>query len=58
MSKFRKATRQKLKAAIMIEGLQGSGKSGLALLLAKALTDNWDNIYVLPVNSEKGKNSL
>ena len=47
MEKFRKATRQKLKASIMIEGLQGSGKSGLALLLAKALTDSWDKIYAI-----------
>lgn len=47
MDKFRKATRQKLKASIMIEGLQGSGKSGLALLLAKALTDDWNNIYAI-----------
>lgn len=47
MEKFRKATRQKLKASIMIEGLQGSGKSGLALLIAKALTDSWDKIYAI-----------
>ena len=52
MSKFRKATRQKLKAAIMIEGLQGSGKSGLALLLAKALTNNWDNIYAIDTENK------
>ena len=31
----------------MIEGLQGSGKSGLALLIAKALTDDWDKIYAI-----------
>ena len=47
MDKFRKATRQKLKASIMIEGLQGSGKSGLALILAKALTEDWDKIYAI-----------
>lgn len=45
--KFHKAARQKLKASIMIEGLQGSGKSGLALLIAKALTDDWDKIYAI-----------
>ena len=45
--KFRKAARQKLKASIMIEGLQGSGKSGLALLIAKALTDDWNKIYAI-----------
>ena len=47
MAKFHKAARQKLKASIMIEGLQGSGKSGLALLIAKALTDDWDKIYAI-----------
>lgn len=31
------AVRQKLKASILIEGLQGSGKSGLALMIARAL---------------------
>lgn len=46
-SSFRKVARQKLKASIMIEGLQGSGKSGLALLIAKALTDDWDKIYAI-----------
>ena len=45
--KFHKAARQKLKASIMIEGLQGSGKSGLALLIAKALTDDWSKIYAI-----------
>lgn len=45
--KFRKAARQKLKASIMIEGLQGSGKSGLALLIGKALTDDWNKIYAI-----------
>ena len=47
MAKFHKAARQKLKASIMIEGLQGSGKSGLALLIAKALTNDWDKIYAI-----------
>ena len=51
-SKFRKAARQKLKASIMIEGLQGSGKSGLALLLAKALTDDWDKIYAIDTENQ------
>lgn len=51
-SKFRKAARQKLKASIMIEGLQGSGKSGLALLIAKALTDNWDSIYAIDTENK------
>ena len=51
-SKFRKAARQKLKASIMIEGLQGSGKSGLALLIGRALTDNWDSIYAIDTENK------
>lgn len=51
-SKFRKAARQKLKASIMIEGLQGSGKSGLALLIAKALTDDWSKIYAIDTENK------
>ena len=49
---FRKAARQKLKASIMIEGLQGSGKSGLALLIAKALTSDWDKIYAIDTENK------
>lgn len=52
MGNFRKAARQKLKASIMIEGLQGSGKSGLALLIARALTDDWDKIYVIDTENK------
>lgn len=51
-STFRKAARQKLKASIMIEGLQGSGKSGLALLIAKALTNDWDKIYAIDTENK------
>lgn len=51
-NKFRKAARQKLKASIMIEGLQGSGKSGLALLIAKALTDDWSKIYAIDTENK------
>ena len=51
-NKFRKATRQKVKASIMIEGLQGSGKSGLALLIARALTDDWDKIYAIDTENK------
>lgn len=52
MGNFRKAARQKLKASIMIEGLQGSGKSGLALLIARALTDDWDKIYAIDTENK------
>lgn len=49
---FRKATRQKSKASIMIEGLQGSGKSGLALLIARALVDDWDKVYAIDTENK------
>lgn len=40
------AERVQSKASIMIEGLQGSGKSGLALLIAKALAeDDWSKVF-------------
>jgi hypothetical protein len=52
MVQFRKAARQKLKASIMIEGLQGSGKSGLALLIARALVDDWDKIYAIDTENK------
>lgn len=51
-SKFRKAARQKLKASILIEGLQGSGKSGLALLLAQSLADNTDNVFAIDTENK------
>lgn len=47
MSRFRKATRQQAKASIMIEGLQGSGKSGLALMIGKALAEDWEKVYAI-----------
>ena len=52
MSKFRKVERQKVKASIMIEGLQGSGKSGLALALARVLSSNWDKIYAIDTENQ------
>lgn len=39
LPEFRDATRQQAKASILIEGLTGSGKSGLALLLGYYLAD-------------------
>lgn len=45
---FRDATRQQAKASILIEGLTGKGKSGLALAIAYALADkNWQKVYAL-----------
>ena len=43
---FIDAERIKLKASIMIEGLTGSGKSGLALLLGYYLADgDWSKVF-------------
>lgn len=43
---FHKATRTKAKASILIEGLSGTGKSGLALELANTLAGgDWDKVY-------------
>ena len=44
--KFETAQRVQLKASIMIEGLTGSGKSGLALLLALYLAGKWEDVAV------------
>lgn len=47
-NKFRKAQRVKCKASILIDGLSGNGKSGLALSIAHALADkNWNDIYAI-----------
>lgn len=43
---FRKATRQQAKASIVIDGLSGSGKSGLALMIAYALAgETWEGVF-------------
>ncbi|NCC99841.1 MAG: adenylyl-sulfate kinase [Bacteroidia bacterium] len=44
---FREATRLQTKAAIMIEGIAGKGKSGLALAIARALASSWDKVYAI-----------
>ena len=50
--KITKATRMKCAASIQIEGLSGKGKSGTALLIALALTNN--NVDdILAVDTEK-----
>ena len=51
-SDFRKVQRQKVKAAIMIEGLQGTGKSGLALALAFTLTDDPDKVFAIDTENQ------
>lgn len=46
MFKFAKAQRLKCKASIMIEGLPGRGKTGLALLIGYYLAgENWDKVF-------------
>jgi hypothetical protein len=52
VSKFRKVERQKVKASIMIEGLQGTGKSGLALAIAKVLSKDWSKIYAIDTENQ------
>lgn len=44
---FREATRLQVKASIMIEGITGKGKSGLALAIARYLASDWDKIYAI-----------
>lgn len=44
---FREATRLQVKASIMIEGIAGKGKSGLALAIARYLASDWDKIYCI-----------
>ena len=49
---FRKATRMKSKASIVIEGLSGTGKSGLALLIAAGLAGNMEDVYALDTENK------
>lgn len=44
---FRKAERKQCKASILIEGLTGSGKSGLALILGQALAGNFEKVFAI-----------
>lgn len=50
--KFRSSTRMQVKASIMIEGLTGKGKSGLALAFARALASSWDKIYAIDTENK------
>lgn len=50
---FRDATRQQAKASILIEGLTGKGKSGLALLLAHALAGkDWQKVFAIDTENK------
>lgn len=54
---FEDAERVQCKASIMIEGLSGKGKSGLALILAHALADNdWTKVF--DIDTENGSAKL
>ena len=44
---YHNAQRMQSKASIVIEGMPGSGKSGLALLLAKTLAGSWDKVAAI-----------
>lgn len=44
---FRKAERKQCKASILIEGLTGSGKSGLALILGQALAGDFEKVFAI-----------
>lgn len=50
---FKKAKREQCKASILIEGLTGSGKSGLALILGQALAHN-NYAKVFDIDTENG----
>ena len=52
MFKFEEAKREKCKAAIMIEGLTGQGKSGLALCLAHGLTRDYSKVFVIDTENK------
>lgn len=50
---FHKVQRAQSKAAIVIQGLSGSGKTGLALSIAYILADNkWDTVYGLDTENK------
>jgi len=55
--KFETVSRYKCKASIMLEGLPGKGKSGLALLLGTALAD-YEPEYVSAIDTENESLSL
>lgn len=44
---FKKAERKQCKASILIEGLTGSGKSGLALILGQALAGDFEKVFAI-----------
>lgn len=49
---FNEVTREKAKAAIQIQGLSGRGKTGLALLIAYALTGDWTKVFAVDTENK------
>lgn len=49
---FRDATRTQAKACIVIEGLSGSGKSGLALLIGRTLAGDWKKVFAVDTENK------
>lgn len=49
---FQKVTREKAKASIQIQGLSGRGKTGLALLIAHALTNDWKKVFAVDTENK------
>ena len=49
---FSEVTREKAKAAIQIQGLSGRGKTGLALLIAYALTGDWTKVFAVDTENK------
>lgn len=47
LKKFEKVTRIACKASVLIEGIPGKGKSGLALIMARALASAPDKVYAV-----------
>lgn len=52
---FEEAKRVACKASIMIEGLTGKGKSGLALILARGLVDKWEEVFAIDTENNSLK---
>ena len=51
--KFEDAERKQCKASIMIEGLSGEGKSGLALMLGYYLAnENWEKVFAIDTENK------
>ena len=56
MFSFSTVKRTQCKASILIEGLSGRGKSGLALVLAKGLAGDWKDVFA--IDTENGSLKL